>query len=129
MEQYVEQFEYILEIIIGIVSVISILILVFGVLVAIKDFMIAQCTIKDKRLKLQHIAKAKNTLGRYVLLGLEILIAADILGTIVKPTLEDIFKLAGIVAIRTVISFFLNKEIRAANTEFGKVTDTDSDSQ
>ena len=52
--------------------------------------------------------------GSYLLLGLEFLIAADIIGTVVKPTLTDVAILGGIVVIRTVISFFLNRDIAAA---------------
>jgi uncharacterized membrane protein len=39
------------------------------------------------------------------------LIAADIVESIIKPTFEDIGKLAALVVIRTVISYFLGKEI------------------
>ena len=52
--------------------------------------------------------------GSYLLLGLEFLIAADIILTVVKPTLTDVAILGGIVVIRTVISFFLNRDIAAA---------------
>jgi uncharacterized membrane protein len=44
-------------------------------------------------------------------LGLEFLIAADIIRTIIRPTLEELAILGGIVVIRTVISYFLGKEI------------------
>ena len=53
----------------------------------------------------------KNDLGAYVLFSLEVLIAADIVESIIKPTFEDIGKLAALVVIRTVISYFLGKEI------------------
>lgn len=57
----------------------------------------------------------RHQLGSYLLLGLEILIAADILRTITHPTLQDMALLAGIVVIRTVISFFLDKDLAAAH--------------
>lgn len=53
----------------------------------------------------------RHKLGSYLLLGLEFLISADIIATIVNPTLNGMAILASIVAIRTVISFFLEKEI------------------
>jgi uncharacterized membrane protein len=56
----------------------------------------------------------RHQFGSYLLLGLEILIAADILRTITHPTLQDLALLAGIVVIRTVINFFLDKELAAA---------------
>ena len=49
--------------------------------------------------------------GSNLLLGLEFLIAADIIQTVVKPTLTDVAILGGIVVIRTVISYFLNRDI------------------
>jgi len=50
-------------------------------------------------------------LGSYLLLGLEFLIAADIVHTIVRPTLDEIAVLGAIVVIRTILNFFLNKEV------------------
>ena len=46
------------------------------------------------------------------MLGLEFLIAADIIRTIVKPSLEELAILGSIVVIRTVINYFLGKELR-----------------
>ena len=59
----------------------------------------------------------KNFLGSYILLSLEILIVADIIESIVKPTFQDILKLATLVIIRTVISYFLHKEIEDTMTD------------
>src|SRR5262245_32233640 len=58
------------------------------------------------------IATFRSTLGRPILLGLEFLIAADIISTVaVTPTLMSVAVLAGIVAIRTFLSFSLELEI------------------
>ena len=54
----------------------------------------------------------RSNLGRSILLGLELLVAADIINTVaVEPTLTSIAVLAGIVAIRTFLSFSLELEI------------------
>lgn len=53
----------------------------------------------------------KAYLGSYILLSLEFLIVADIIESIINPTFQDIIRLAMIVLIRTMISYFLNKEI------------------
>ena len=51
-------------------------------------------------------------LGRAILLGLELLVIADIIGTVaVEPTLQNLGVLAVIVAIRTVLSFALELEV------------------
>ncbi len=91
----------------------SIFILLWGVIVCAKDFFHSRLTVKDKRKLMQLLTDTKNQLGTYVLFSLEILIVADIIDSIVQPTLTDIIRLGAIVAIRTVISYFLNKEIRA----------------
>lgn len=54
----------------------------------------------------------RRSLGRSILLGLEILVAADIIRTVaIEPTLESVAVLAGIVAIRTFLSLSLEVEI------------------
>lgn len=53
----------------------------------------------------------RYSLGVYLLLGLEFLVAADILETVFKPSMEQLGVLAGIVIIRTLLNYFLNKEL------------------
>jgi uncharacterized membrane protein len=60
----------------------------------------------------QAIANFRSSLGRAILLGLEFLVAADIINTVaVTPTLLSVAVLAGIVIIRTFLSFSLEVEI------------------
>jgi len=57
----------------------------------------------------------RNELGRIILLGLEILIIADIIQTItVDLTLENALTLGVIVLVRTFLSFSLEVEIEGA---------------
>ncbi len=54
----------------------------------------------------------RRFLGRSILLGLELLVAADIIRTVaITPTLASVAVLAGIVLIRTFLSFSLELEI------------------
>lgn len=54
----------------------------------------------------------RSNLGRSILLGLELLVAADIINTVaIEPSLESVGVLAGIVAIRTFLSFSIELEI------------------
>jgi len=50
-------------------------------------------------------------LGRFLVLGLEFQLAADVLATAIAPTWEAIRLLAAIVVIRTVLNYFLSKEL------------------
>jgi uncharacterized membrane protein len=57
----------------------------------------------------------RRRLGRSILLGLEFLVAADIIRTVaVTPTPQSVAVLAGIVAIRTFLSFSLQVEMTGA---------------
>jgi uncharacterized membrane protein len=54
----------------------------------------------------------RQRLGRAILLGLELLVAADIIGTVTEdPNLESVLVLGIIVLIRTFLSFTLELEI------------------
>lgn len=54
----------------------------------------------------------RATLGKAILFGLEFLVAADIIITVtVEPSMSSVAALAGIVAIRTFLSFALEIEI------------------
>src|SRR5262245_47024018 len=57
----------------------------------------------------------RRQLGRSILMGLEFLVAADIIRTVaVTPTGESVAVLGGIVAIRTFLSFSLQVEMTGA---------------
>src|SRR3954453_14693550 len=71
----------------------------------------------------------RQAFGGVILLGLEILVAADLVRTVaVEPTMESVLVLGLIVLIRTVLSFSLETEIegvapwrRAATTGAGRL--------
>lgn len=57
----------------------------------------------------------RKRLGRSILLGLDFLVAADIIRTVaITPTVESVLVLGGIVLIRTFLSFALELEISGA---------------
>ena len=54
----------------------------------------------------------RSNFGRSILLGLELLVAADIINTVaIGPTLQSVAVLAAVVAIRTFLSMALELEI------------------
>lgn len=112
-----EHMEPILALVSFSLNMFSVAILVWGVALALKDFILSRFTAETPLEGMRRLTHIKNALGAYVLLSLEVLIAADIVESIAKPTMEDIIKLAAVVAIRTVISIFLNKEIRDSELE------------
>lgn len=54
----------------------------------------------------------------WIVLSLEFALAADICRTAIAPTWDDIGRLGAIAAIRTVLNFFLNRDLE----EFGAST-------
>ncbi|MBW4615753.1 MAG: DUF1622 domain-containing protein [Desmonostoc vinosum HA7617-LM4] len=58
-------------------------------------------------------------LGRVLALGLEFTVASDILRTAVAPTRQDILNLGAIVLLRTLLNYFLEREIRQVEQSRG----------
>ena len=93
------------------ISVLGVSVIVFGVLCGLVRFLRAEFSaargadVEMDRLRLRRV------LGYYLLLGLEFLVAADIIEKLITPTTQDLIILGAIVAIRTIISYSLNSEL------------------
>ena len=57
--------------------------------------------------------RVRLTLGKYLALALEFQVGADILSTAIAPSYEQIGKLGAIVVIRTLLNYFLTKELES----------------
>lgn len=100
-----------------IISVTSLLIVTYGALIAIIYFLKNELMRFNGRYSTTNIRRLRATFGTYLLLGLEFLIASDILKTVLEPTLNELAILGGIVILRTIFSVFLNKEIKELESE------------
>jgi uncharacterized membrane protein len=88
---------------------VGIAIIVVGAGVALFAFLRGLLARRDKE---EAVGAFRSDLGRSILLGLEFLVAADIINTVaIEPTLDSLAVLAGIVLIRTFLSFSLEVEI------------------
>ena len=58
------------------------------------------------------VMEARLGFGVAVAISLELLLGADVLETAVAPAWDDIGQLAAIATIRTVLNYFLEKELR-----------------
>jgi len=96
-----------------IIGIASILILIFGSLQALVIFLANEANRLRGKFDIERIASIRIQLGQYLLLGFELLIVSDVIATIVNPTLDELVQVGGVVLIRTVLSFFLNREIEA----------------
>ncbi len=58
------------------------------------------------------ISQIRLAIGEKIALGLDFFLAGDIIQTIIIPSWQSLAILGGIVIIRTVIAFFLNRDIK-----------------
>lgn len=56
-------------------------------------------------------------LARWLLLGLEFMLAADIVRSTIAPNWQDIGQLAAIAVIRTFLNYFLERDLEAARPQ------------
>ena len=94
-----------------IISVTSLLIVTYGALIGIISFLVNEFKRFTGKYSTTNIRKLRATFGTYLLLGLEFLIASDILKTVLEPTLNELAILGGIVVLRTILSVFLNRTV------------------
>jgi uncharacterized membrane protein len=93
------------------IGMLGVLVIVFGVLCGLVRFLRAEFWAVRGMMVEEERKELRRVLGYYLLLGLEFLIAADIIDTLMKPSSQDLIILGAIVAIRTVISYSLNSEL------------------
>lgn len=93
------------------IAVLGAIVLAWGIIVALFSLIAAErCRLRgdDPRPRQRQL---RHTLGMYILIGLEILVVADIIETIAAPSLMHLAVLGAIVLIRIVISVALNWEL------------------
>lgn len=95
------------------ISLLGTIVVIWGILEAITGFFSAKISPKTKN-PISESEIIRQRLGAHLLLGLEIFIAADIISSVVSPSWQKIGMLAAIVAIRTVLSYFLRMEVKQA---------------
>lgn len=89
-------------------DILGVALIAFGLLIATSRYLSAYFG----NAEIDAFRRLRQDIGRAILLGLEVLVAADIIRTVaVTPTLTSIAILAGIVAIRTVLSLSLQVEV------------------
>jgi uncharacterized membrane protein len=93
------------------ISVLGAMVVIYGVMEAIISFLMLKVS-KEKKNHISENEAIRQRLGAHLLLGLEIFIAADIISSVVSPSWDKVGILAAIVAIRTVLSYFLRMEVK-----------------
>jgi uncharacterized membrane protein len=102
------------------IAIIGAVIIVWGVIKGLVALLLAEFRIfrKSKGGTEEAEEKVRLGIGFNLILGLEFLIAADIIRTIVEPDLEELGILAAIVAIRIALAYFLGRELGLPGRRF-----------
>jgi len=103
------------------IGILGVLVIIFGVAACVTRFFRSEIQSAGGRNVEEDRKRVRHVLGYYLLLGLEILIAADIIDTLMQPGVQDLIVLGAIVLIRTVTNFSLNAELRSE--KHGKVNE------
>jgi uncharacterized membrane protein len=91
------------------IELVGVAIITVGAALTLLQFLLRLARREDSA---QAITCFRSSLGRAILAGLEFLVAADIINTVVvELTLQSVASLALIVVIRTLLSFSLEAEI------------------
>ena len=70
--------------------------------------------------RVQRTNRQRIELGRYILAGLELFIVSDIIHTALSLAFADLVFLGLLVVIRSIISFFLDRELEQVKRELGE---------
>lgn len=102
-----EKIELYIEYTAKFIEVAGVITIVVGTILALGKFLMARQKSEKRSYKL-----LRQELGKGILLGLEILVAADIIATVVtEPTMDKVLTLGVIVLIRTFLSLSIELEI------------------
>lgn len=99
--------ESLIEIVETVLGTFGALFIVYGAVIAIVELLA-----RETRIKRRSYRDIRWTFTTRILIGLEFFVAADVLKTILEPTFQDLIMLGSLVTIRTVVSYFLGKEVR-----------------
>ena len=104
-----EQFSALIEALAWLIEAIGVLIIVIGLMLAVVVAFSEQYRRHDTQMA---YTKFRRLFGRILLLGLEVLVAADIVRTVaLQPSIQNVSILALLVLIRTFLSWSLVVEL------------------
>ncbi len=106
-----ESIHHILQVVIMGISIVGAVVVLWGIIESVAAFLMMKIARTGKD-AIHESEAIRQRLGAHLLLGLEIFIAADIIGSVASPTWERVGILASIVGVRTVLSYFLRMEMK-----------------
>ena len=103
------QFHEVINLLSFTLNIIGACITVWGIILSLSAFLWKELFNRKKVIELNEAIRLK--LGSYLVLSLEFFIAGDIIKTVITPSWEGLGMLGAIVVIRTVLSFFLTRDL------------------
>jgi len=105
-----DTFHNVLDVVSFSLNIIGALITIWGIMVSLFEFLKKELLDRAEVVHLNEAIRIK--LGSYLVLALEFFIAGDIVKTIITPTWQSLGILGAIVVIRTILSYFLTKDLK-----------------
>jgi len=100
-----------LEWIVVFINAATVLVLLWGVVCGLRQFLRTELSRSSPATRSIDRRRIRQELGFYLLYGLELLIAADVIETMIRPTLSQLAILGGVSLIRIVTGFALGREL------------------
>lgn len=95
------------------ISLLGVVVVVWGIMETFIGFINSKISGRKKRLQdVEQNELLRQNLGAHLLLALEIFIGADIISSVIRPSWGKVGILGVIVIIRTILSFFLERELK-----------------
>ena len=107
----------VLEWIAAAIDILAIVVLIIGGVRFVAGFVRAELSFGDDLKRVRGINQERVELGRYILAGLELLIVSDIIHTALSLAMADLVFLVILVVVRSLISFFLDRELAEVKRE------------
>lgn len=95
------------------IEIFALSVLVLGTVRFAARFLSGEALRRDAHQRTHELNQGRLVLGRHILAGLEVLIVADLIRTVLHFSFANILLLGGLVLIRSFISFFLERELQA----------------
>ena len=116
-------YEIVLTAIIQAIEFVAAAMIVVAVVLAVWRLVLSVLRRSERQLKAIDV---RLQIGQQLVLALEFLIAADILKTVLAPTLEDLAFLGGIILIRTVLSLSIAYELHRSSASISPPNDAEA---
>ncbi|MCZ4366915.1 MULTISPECIES: DUF1622 domain-containing protein [Sulfitobacter] len=106
------------EIMAAVIDIAAILLLLIGAARFLTGVTIAEIAKKGAE-RVRRTNRERIELGRYILAGLELFIVSDVIHTAISLRFADLLFLLMLVIIRSITSFFLDRELEQLKKELG----------